>query len=108
MIVDSGIHVGAGSDSAQISTLDPWLMIYYMVTGKNAAGELINDGQQITRLGFFFSVLVAVALVGNRYFDPRQLPGSEGGHALAITFGAAALLVWLSSLITSVRNSHGS
>jgi predicted amidohydrolase YtcJ len=50
MIVDSGIHVGAGSDAAQISTLDPWLMIYYMVTGKNAAGTLINAGQQLTRL----------------------------------------------------------
>ncbi|MBV8906161.1 MAG: amidohydrolase family protein [Acidobacteriia bacterium] len=49
MIVDSGIHVGAGSDSAQISTLDPWLMIYYMVTGKNAAGALVNDKQQISR-----------------------------------------------------------
>ena len=49
MIVDSGIHVGAGSDAAQISTLDPWLMIYYMVTGKNAAGVLINPGQTLTR-----------------------------------------------------------
>ncbi len=49
MILDSGIHVGAGSDSAQISTLDPWNMIYYMVTGKNAAGKLVNGGQQITR-----------------------------------------------------------
>ncbi len=50
MIVDSGIHVGAGSDAAQISTLDPWLMIYYMVTGKNAAGTLINPGQMLTRM----------------------------------------------------------
>jgi predicted amidohydrolase YtcJ len=50
MILDSGVRVGAGSDSAQISTLNPWLLIYYMVTGKNAAGELINDGQQITRM----------------------------------------------------------
>jgi predicted amidohydrolase YtcJ len=49
MIIDSGIHVGAGSDSAQISTLDPWNMIYYMVTGKNVAGKLVNGGQQITR-----------------------------------------------------------
>jgi hypothetical protein len=48
-ILDSGIRVGAGSDAAQISTLDPWLMIYYMVTGKNAAGALVNGGQQITR-----------------------------------------------------------
>jgi Amidohydrolase family len=50
MILDSGIHVGAGSDSAQISTLDPWLMIYYMVTGKNSSGVLINDKQQVTRM----------------------------------------------------------
>ncbi len=49
MILESGIHAGAGSDSAQISTLDPWLMIYYMVTGKNSSGVLINDGQQISR-----------------------------------------------------------
>ena len=49
-IVDSGIHVGAGSDSAQISTLDPWLMIYYMVTGKNASGAVINAGQTLTRM----------------------------------------------------------
>jgi len=48
-IIDSGVRVGAGSDSAQISTLYPWNMIYYMVTGKNAAGRLVNAGQQITR-----------------------------------------------------------
>jgi predicted amidohydrolase YtcJ len=49
-IVDSGIHAGAGSDAAAVSVFDPWLEIYYMVTGKNAAGELINDGQQINRM----------------------------------------------------------
>jgi predicted amidohydrolase YtcJ len=49
-ILQSGIKAGAGSDSAQISTLNPWLIIYYMVTGKNAAGQLINDGQQISRM----------------------------------------------------------
>lgn len=49
MIIDSGIHAGAGSDSAQISTLNPWNMLYYMVTGKNVAGKLVNGGQQITR-----------------------------------------------------------
>jgi predicted amidohydrolase YtcJ len=49
-IVDSGIHAGAGSDSAQISTLNPWLMIYIMVTGKNSSGVLINQGQTLTRM----------------------------------------------------------
>jgi hypothetical protein len=49
-IVDSGIKVGAGSDSAQISTLNPWLVISYMVTGKALDGSLINAGQQLTRM----------------------------------------------------------
>jgi predicted amidohydrolase YtcJ len=49
-ILDSGVHAGAGSDAAAVSVFDPWLIIYYMVTGKNSAGELINPGQQITRL----------------------------------------------------------
>ena len=49
-IVDSGIHAGASSDSSNISPLNPWLNIYFMVTGKNVSGELVNEGQQITRL----------------------------------------------------------
>jgi predicted amidohydrolase YtcJ len=49
MILDSGVKVGAGSDSAQISALNPWLMLYYMVTGKNSSGVLINGGQTLTR-----------------------------------------------------------
>jgi predicted amidohydrolase YtcJ len=49
-ILASGIHAGAGSDSAQISTLDPWLMLYYMVTGKNGQGVLVNGGQTLGRM----------------------------------------------------------
>lgn len=95
MIVDSGIHVGAGSDSAQISTLDPWLMIYYMVTGKNAAGVLINAGQTLTRLdalrlytannGWFFreedklgsieaGKLADVVVLSDDFLDPAKVP----------------------------------
>jgi predicted amidohydrolase YtcJ len=50
MIIDNGIHVGGGSDAVAVTSLDPWLMIYYMVTGKNSAGDVINPGQQITRM----------------------------------------------------------
>ncbi len=95
MIVDSGIHVGAGSDSAQISTLDPWLMIYYMVTGKNAAGMLINPGQTLTRMealrlytannGWFFreedrlgsmepGKLGDVVVLSDDFLDPAKVP----------------------------------
>jgi predicted amidohydrolase YtcJ len=49
MLLDSGVKVGAGSDGARISTLNPWPMIYYMVTGLGSAGTLVNEGQQITR-----------------------------------------------------------
>jgi predicted amidohydrolase YtcJ len=95
MIIDSGIHVGAGSDSAQISTLNPWNMIYYMVTGKNVAGKLVNGGQQITRQeairlysvenGWFLKEenrlgsieegkLGDVVVLSDDYFDPVRVP----------------------------------
>jgi hypothetical protein len=48
-ILNSGAIMGAGSDSAQISTLDPWNMLYYMTTGINVAGNLVNSGQTISR-----------------------------------------------------------
>jgi predicted amidohydrolase YtcJ len=48
-ILESGIHVGAGSDAGDISVLDPWYEIYYMVTGKDCTGALINAGEQVTR-----------------------------------------------------------
>lgn len=94
-IVDSGIHVGAGSDSAQISTLDPWLMIYYMVTGRNSSGTLINSGQLLTRMealrlytaenGWFLheedtlgtiepGKLGDVVVLSADYFDPARVP----------------------------------
>jgi len=94
MIVDSGIHVGAGSDAAQISTIDPWLMIYYMVTGKNSSGALINDKQQLTRMeairlytsenGWFLHEenklgtiengrLADLVALSDDYFDPKKV-----------------------------------
>ena len=33
----------------QIAPMNPWLHMYYAVTGNNARGVLINAGQQITR-----------------------------------------------------------
>jgi predicted amidohydrolase YtcJ len=49
MIVNNGIPAGMSSDGMQIAPMNPWLHMYYAVTGKNARGQLINDGQQITR-----------------------------------------------------------
>jgi predicted amidohydrolase YtcJ len=49
-IVESGIPAAVGTDSTNVSALDPWLSLFYMTTGRNLAGELTNDGQQISRL----------------------------------------------------------
>jgi len=50
MLVESGIHVGYGSDGGTVSPLDPWPHMYYMVTGKNSAGQLVAAGQTLTRM----------------------------------------------------------
>jgi hypothetical protein len=94
-IVDSGIKVGAGSDSAQISTLNPWNVIAYMVTGKASDGSLINAGQQLTRMealrlytaenGWFLKEeatlgtiepgkLADIVVLSDDYFDPKRVP----------------------------------
>jgi hypothetical protein len=49
-IVDSGVRCGVGTDSTNVSALDPWISLYYMTTGRNISGALTNDGQQITRV----------------------------------------------------------
>ena len=49
-IVDSGIPAGVGTDSTNVSALDPWLSLFYMTTGRNLAGTLTNDGQQVSRV----------------------------------------------------------
>ncbi len=49
MLVESGIPVGMSSDGMQISPMNPWLGLYYVVTGKNARGETINGDQTLDR-----------------------------------------------------------
>ncbi len=36
-IVDSGIRAGVGTDSTNVSALDPWVSIFYMTTGRNVS-----------------------------------------------------------------------
>jgi len=49
-IVESGIRAGVGTDSTNVSALDPWVSLFYMTTGRNVAGVLTNDGQQVSRV----------------------------------------------------------
>lgn len=93
-ILASGIHAGAGSDAGDISILDPWYEIFYMVTGKDCTGALINAGEQVTREqalrmytadnGWFFheeselgsietGKLGDVVALSDDYFDPQKV-----------------------------------
>ena len=97
-ILESGIHVGAGSDGGDISEIDPWFDIFYMVTGKDITGEVINDGEQVTRQqalrmytadnGWFFreenelgsiepGKLGDLVVLSDDYFDPRKVPDEQ-------------------------------
>ena len=49
MLAESGIPMGMSSDGMQISPLNPWIGLYYVVTGRNARGQLINAGQTLDR-----------------------------------------------------------
>ena len=49
-ILESGIQFGYGSDGGSAAPLPPWLHMYYIVTGKNSLGDVINPGQTLTRL----------------------------------------------------------
>ena len=75
-IIDAGLRASAGTDAAGVSPLSPWVSIYYMVTGKNAAGEVVNDGQQITRME-----ALRLYTMGSAYqsFDEDRLGSIEVG-----------------------------
>jgi predicted amidohydrolase YtcJ len=49
MIVDNGIQVGIHGDGVHIAPLNPWLHIYFAVTGVNSFGAKVNGDQQLTR-----------------------------------------------------------
>ena len=48
-LLQSGIKIGAGTDSGVVGALNPWLALYYMVTGKDAGGDVIIPNEQISR-----------------------------------------------------------
>ena len=114
-IVDSGIHVGAGSDAAAVSVFDPWLIIYYMVTGKNSAGELVNPGQQLTRAealrlytaenGWYTheenklgtiepDKLADLAVLSDDYFDPKKVSDEGIKHLKSVLTVVGGKLVY--------------
>ncbi|MEM9209477.1 MAG: amidohydrolase family protein [Pseudomonadota bacterium] len=50
MLVDLGVPVGGGTDSTNAQPMNPWISIYYMVSGRNVGGYAVNEGQELSRL----------------------------------------------------------
>jgi predicted amidohydrolase YtcJ len=115
MILKSGIHVGAGSDSAQISTLNPWNMIYYLVTGLDAAGRPTNvddtiDRQTALKLytadnGWFLKEedrlgsietgkLADLVVLSADYFDAKAVPDSDIRKLHSVMTVVGGKVVW--------------
>ncbi len=67
LLVDSGLPVGHGSDGGSVAPIHPWLHIYFMVTGKNSAGELIEPGQTLTRME-----ALRMYTTGNAWFSKEE------------------------------------
>jgi predicted amidohydrolase YtcJ len=75
-LLDAGIPAGGGSDATNVAALNPWLMMYFMTTGKNNAGAVINPGQTISRLE-----ALRLYTIGSAYlsFDDDRLGTIETG-----------------------------
>jgi predicted amidohydrolase YtcJ len=97
-LLASGARVGAGSDAGDFAVLNPWLNIYYIVTGKDVTGKLVNDGEQVTREqavrlysadnGWFFQEedklgsiepgkLGDLAVLSADFFDPQKVSDEQ-------------------------------
>ena len=75
-LLASGIKIGAGTDSGVVGVLNPWLSIYYMVTGKDAGGEVIIPGEQIGRKDALRLYTAASAWFN---FEENELGSIEAG-----------------------------
>jgi predicted amidohydrolase YtcJ len=67
MVYDTGIPVGAGTDSTNVAPLSPWLGLFYMTTGRNLAGVETNAGQKVTRLQ-----ALEMYTVGSAWFSEEE------------------------------------
>ncbi|MBC7789917.1 MAG: amidohydrolase, partial [Anaerolineae bacterium] len=49
-LLDAGVPVGAGTDATRVSSYNPWLALYWMVSGKSVGGaQLLDERNRLTR-----------------------------------------------------------
>ncbi|HXV57034.1 MAG TPA: amidohydrolase family protein, partial [Gaiellaceae bacterium] len=67
MVYETGIPVGAGTDSTNVAPLSPWNALFYMTTGRNLAGVETNAAQKVTRLQ-----ALEMYTVGSAWFSEEE------------------------------------
>jgi predicted amidohydrolase YtcJ len=77
-LFDNGIPLCYHSDGGDITTINPWLNFYTMITGKNLRGDNINDNQVLTRQETLW-----LATAANKWITWEDDLGSieNGNHA---------------------------
>ena len=77
-LYDNGIPLGWHSDGGDITVISPWLNFYTTITGRNLSGELVNEGQTLSRWETLW-----LATAANKWFIAEEDLGSieAGNHA---------------------------
>jgi len=67
-MLQTGVPVGAGTDATRVASYDPWVALYWMVTGKTLGGlSLYNDDNVLTR-----EEALALWTTGSAWFSGEQ------------------------------------
>ncbi len=75
-LLQTGVPLGAGTDACLVVPLNPWYSIYYMATGKDVSGALVNPNETISRLDALKMYTLGSAWFS---FDDHQLGSLEQG-----------------------------
>jgi predicted amidohydrolase YtcJ len=70
-LFNNGIPLGYHSDGGDITAINPWLNFYTIITGRNLKGDLINEGQTLTR-----QEVLWLATAANKWFVRENDLGS--------------------------------
>ena len=70
-LFDNGIPLGWHSDGGDITVISPWLNLYTTITGRNLSGDLVNEGQTLTRWEALW-----LATAANKWFIQEEEVGS--------------------------------
>lgn len=70
-LFDNGIPLGWHSDGGDITVISPWMNFYTTITGRNLTGDLINEGQTLTRMETLW-----LATAANKWFIQEEDVGS--------------------------------